>query len=374
MAGYNSKGMGGRSRFCRIALLALGLTAAITMAASATYTDTFSSSPWGTGTTGSFTTGTSATGLSYSGSPSDLFAWSGSGEIDCDALSASGSGTFTITSRDGKAFVFNSLEWDDDAGGATITGTGPEPFTINISSGGVAQTRSPSGGSKLVTEVEISSSYMWALMDDVSVELDVPGAAVYGNCNLISNGDSSPRSTDGTDLGVTPVGTLVIQDFELENVGDASLTVNSTVTVSGTGFSITQQPSSPIAVGGSSTFTVQFNPTAAGSVTGTVTIDNNSEADDYTFSVTAEGDADTDPPGLASFERQTPAISSTNADTLVFRATFDEDVQYVSTGDFAVSGTTATVTNVNAVSAAVYDLTVSGGDLAGYDGTVGIDL
>ena len=223
MPGYNSKGMGGRSRFCRIALLALGLTAAITMAASATYTDTFSSSPWGTGTTGSFTTGTSATGLSYSGSPSDLFAWSGSGEIDCDALSASGSGTFTITSRDGKAFVFNSLEWDDDAGGATITGTGPEPFTINISSGGVAQTRSPSGGSKLVTEVEISSSDMWALMDDVSVELDVPGAAVYGNSNLITNGDSTPSSTDNTDMGTSAVGTPVTKTFTIQSIGDASL-------------------------------------------------------------------------------------------------------------------------------------------------------
>ena len=43
-------------------------------------------------------------------------------------------------------------------------------------------------------------------------------------------------------------------------------------------------------------------------------------ATDETYTV------DNDAPGLTSFARQTPATSPTNADTLVFRATFDEDV------------------------------------------------
>jgi hypothetical protein len=79
-------------------------------------------------------------------------------------------------------------------------------------------------------------------------------------------------------------------------------------------------------------------------------------------------------PVLTSFTRQTPATPSTNADSLVFRATFDEDVQNVSTADFTVSGSTASVTNVNAVDAATYDISVSGGDLAGLNGVVGINL
>ena len=83
---------------------------------------------------------------------------------------------------------------------------------------------------------------------------------------------------------------------------------------------------------------------------------------------------DTAAPSTTSFERNTPATSPTNADTLVFRVTFSEDVASVDPADFAVSGTTATVSNVNQVSADVYDVTVSGGDLAGLDGTVGIDL
>ncbi|MDJ1173777.1 Ig-like domain-containing protein [Roseofilum capinflatum] len=79
-------------------------------------------------------------------------------------------------------------------------------------------------------------------------------------------------------------------------------------------------------------------------------------------------------PTLTSITRQTPSITPTNADTLVFRATFNEDVQNVDASDFSVTGTTATITGVNAVSASVYDITVSGGDLAGLNGTVGLDV
>jgi hypothetical protein len=71
-------------------------------------------------------------------------------------------------------------------------------------------------------------------------------------------------------------------------------------------------------------------------------------------------ETDTIAPTLISFTRQIPATSPTNADTLVFRATFDEPVINVSVGDFLVSGTTtATVTNVGTISTTVYDITVS---------------
>ena len=144
------------------------------------------------------------------------------------------------------------------------------------------------------------------------------------------------------------------------------------------------------------------------------------------------------PPVLTSFTRYNPATSPTNADTLVFRATFSEGVQNVDTTDFTVNSTsTATVTNVNPVYApgawtfcanenatcsftgtklvrygapgfynygiytssvactnavfgdpivgtaktcdyadlpSVFDITVSGGDLITYNGTVGLDL
>jgi ELWxxDGT repeat protein len=80
-------------------------------------------------------------------------------------------------------------------------------------------------------------------------------------------------------------------------------------------------------------------------------------------------------PGVTSFARQTPATGPTNADTLVFRATFSEAVVNVDTGDFAVNGsTTATVTNVAAVSASQYDVTISGGNLSSFNGMIGLNL
>lgn len=79
-------------------------------------------------------------------------------------------------------------------------------------------------------------------------------------------------------------------------------------------------------------------------------------------------------PVFSSIVRQTPTAQDTNADTLVFRATFNEPVTGVSTADFAVTGTTGSITGVSAVSTSQYDITVSGGNLASLNGTVGIDL
>lgn len=82
------------------------------------------------------------------------------------------------------------------------------------------------------------------------------------------------------------------------------------------------------------------------------------------------------PPSLVSFKRLNPLTSPTNLDTLVFRATFSEPVEDVEVIDFTVSGTTANVTSVSPglVISSVYDITVSEGDLADLDGTVGLDL
>lgn len=84
---------------------------------------------------------------------------------------------------------------------------------------------------------------------------------------------------------------------------------------------------------------------------------------------------DNSAPELSSIVRQSPTDETTNADTLTFRVTFDVDVQNVDATDFVVTGTTATVTGVAVVTAdTVFDLTVSGGDLADLDATVGLDL
>ncbi|PUE01701.1 MAG: hypothetical protein C3L25_02880 [Candidatus Sedimenticola endophacoides] len=79
-------------------------------------------------------------------------------------------------------------------------------------------------------------------------------------------------------------------------------------------------------------------------------------------------------PLITSIERKTPASSPTGVDSLVWTVTFDRAVENVDAADFTVSGTTATVTGVTAVSGAVYDITVSGGDLADLNGTVTLGI
>ena len=80
-------------------------------------------------------------------------------------------------------------------------------------------------------------------------------------------------------------------------------------------------------------------------------------------------------PILNGFVYQSPASSPTNADTLTFRVNFNEPVQHVDITDFALnSSSTAELSGFSAVSGNEYDITVSGGNLAGFNGTVGLDL
>ncbi len=79
---------------------------------------------------------------------------------------------------------------------------------------------------------------------------------------------------------------------------------------------------------------------------------------------------DTTAPQVTSIARQTPTTSPTDADTLVWRVTFSEAVQNVDAADFTVTGTTAILAVSQVGSTNAYDITASGGNLAGLTGTV----
>ncbi|GAL35945.1 flagellar hook-length control protein FliK [Vibrio maritimus] len=79
-------------------------------------------------------------------------------------------------------------------------------------------------------------------------------------------------------------------------------------------------------------------------------------------------------PDVATIVRKTPADADTNSDTLVWTVSFSKSVLNISTDDFEVSGTTATVTSVSATSGSSVDITASGGDLAGYSGGVALSV
>ena len=80
---------------------------------------------------------------------------------------------------------------------------------------------------------------------------------------------------------------------------------------------------------------------------------------------------DSTAPRVTTIAHRTPASSPTNANSLTWRVTFDEDVANVDATDFEVSGTTSTSTSVTeATASTVYDVTVSGGNLADLNATV----
>jgi len=78
-------------------------------------------------------------------------------------------------------------------------------------------------------------------------------------------------------------------------------------------------------------------------------------------------------PNTTSFTRKNPLEESTSADELTFLVTFNEDVKDVDVADFEATGTTASIT-VKQLTASTYDVLLSGGDLAGLNGTVGLNF
>ncbi len=103
----------------------------------------------------------------------------------------------------------------------------------------------------------------------------------------------------------------------------------------------------------------------------TITFNNNGNAGSitYTSSSVTILNLDSTAPRITSITRNDPTTSPTANDTVKWRVTFDEDVQNVTNDDFTITGTTAALA-VNAVSATVYDVTASGGDLANLNATI----
>ncbi|MBI5757591.1 MAG: autotransporter-associated beta strand repeat-containing protein, partial [Planctomycetales bacterium] len=156
--------------------------------------------------------------------------------------------------------------------------------------------------------------------------------------------------------------------FTLLNRGVSALSIGSILLPYG--YQMTSAPAANVAAGGSTTITISLlSGIPIDETLGDVVI-TNGDHDENTFTFGLDDAA----PSTLSFTRQTPATSPTNADTLVFRAIFSESVTGVDAADFAINGTTtATVTGVSG-SGSVYDITISGGDLAQFNGLVGLNF
>ncbi|HVU26003.1 MAG TPA: DUF4347 domain-containing protein [Opitutus sp.] len=120
--------------------------------------------------------------------------------------------------------------------------------------------------------------------------------AVLGNSNPITNGSTTPSAGDDTDFGSTAVTSgSVSHTFTISNMGIGALNLTGTpkVDISGTNaadFTVTAQPPGSVAVSDSTTFTIEFVPSASGTRTATVSIaSDDSFNDPFTFDIQGTG-------------------------------------------------------------------------------------
>ncbi len=176
-----------------------------------------------------------------------------------------------------------------------------------------------------------------------------PEMDVEGNSTNIADADTTPSTDDDTDFGSVTVGNNTTKTFTIKNIGNAELNLTGSpiVSVTGSGFSVTTQPSSPVAVtNGETTFVVEFTPTTTGEITGEISIANDdSDENPYNFNITANALNET--PVISDIADQT-----TNEDTATAAIYFTISDVATAVGDLTLTGSssnTALVSDANII-------------------------
>ncbi len=125
-----------------------------------------------------------------------------------------------------------------------------------------------------------------------AVWITAPEIDIQGNGNSIASGNTTPSTTDYTDLESVNIvsGSAVTRTFTIRNTGTATLDITNITVSDTTNFSIIHPASNTISAGSSETFTVKFDPSSTGEKTATIII----ESDDldeatYTFAIKGTG-------------------------------------------------------------------------------------
>jgi uncharacterized delta-60 repeat protein len=115
--------------------------------------------------------------------------------------------------------------------------------------------------------------------------------AIIGNGVNISKGDLTPSASDFTDFGSqVMISGTINRTFTVQNSGVAVLTLGG-ITLSGAAagdYTVLVAPAASVAVGGSTTFTIQFDPSAIGVRAVTLSLSNN-DADENPFTFALHG-------------------------------------------------------------------------------------
>lgn len=238
----------------------------------------------GTTSTGTITT-TAAKGLTTAAnSPIEFTGFNGT----TPPLTIAGAGTVAlqtsnpVTVNTTTQLAIGSYKLIAKGVTGTVTGT---PTSLTIGGSGIC------GGCSGSLALVLGELFL-VVASGPAPEMDVTGNSVS-----IADGDSTPTTGDRTDFGSANVdGTTISNPFTIANSGGANLDLTGTphVVIGGTNaadFTVTTQPATPVAAaGGTTIFTVQFDPSALGLRTATISIDNNdSDENPYNFSIQGTG-------------------------------------------------------------------------------------
>ena len=253
-------------------------------------------------TTGSLT-GTLAIADSATGSPQSV------------ALTGTGVGTATATlSATSLSFTNQLVNSTSAAMPVTLSNSGTAALSITgiTVSGNFAQTNncgsSLAASASCTLSVTFTPTASGALSGTLSVADSATGSpqsvALSGTGVTAASLAASPSSVAFGNVNVNQSST---RSITLTNSGGSSVTI-SAVNVSGTGVGVTGL-TTPLTLtsGGSTTFTISFTPSAAGSVSGAVTLTNNSPTASYQVPVTGSGVAT----AAATFSPSSLTFSST---------------------------------------------------------------
>jgi hypothetical protein len=123
---------------------------------------------------------------------------------------------------------------------------------------------------------------------------DVAEMEVYGDGELIFNGDDSPDTDDHTDFGtVDSSGGWATRSFVIANTGSQDLNLLGSVSISGThagDFSVVVDTTSPVPAGDEVSFMIRFTPSDSGVREAIISIaSDDSDENPYTFSIQGTG-------------------------------------------------------------------------------------
>lgn len=227
------------------------------------------------------------------------------------------------------------------SGGSTIT------RTFNLSSAGTWPTVSFPELANLAS-LDISggtgTTRLW-MMDDFTYNLD-PEIDILGNSQSIPDGSTPPSTANHTDFGTADVaGGSVVRTFTVRNLGCSNLNLSGSprVAVEGThaaDFTVSTQPSTPVAPGGTATFQVTFDPSAAGLRTAHLRIANNDPNEgDYDFDIQGTGSA---APEIRVMQNSTNIADGSTVDFGSHNLSTNTDISFVihndGTGNLDLSG------------------------------------